>query len=143
LKNYVKYIVAFVVIIGALGYFVVSGLGGSTIYYKEVAELVNDPLSAEQDGLRVSGNVTDNNFTMNKFDKYAMFEITDSTGTVLVVEYHGTIPDAFEQGASVILEGTYNGESKLFTANKLLAKCPSKYEGMGEEHPDDVDKQPA
>jgi cytochrome c-type biogenesis protein CcmE len=143
MKNYAKYIVAFAVVFVALGYFIVSSVSGEKIYYKEVSELVGDVEMAEKRGLRVSGTVTENNFSMSKFERMANFEVTDEAGGVMAVVYNGEIPDAFETGASVVLEGTYNVEQNLFTANKLMAKCPSKYEAdEGEAHPDEVEKSP-
>lgn len=141
MKNIVKYIVAFAVIALALGYFVITGLSGEKLYYKEVSELINKPDEYNGKGLKVSGNVTHDNFTVNKFQQYASFMITDPAGAVMSVEYRGVIPDAFEQGAAVVVEGTYNKDENLFTARRMMAKCPSKYEAAGEEHPDDIQKQ--
>ncbi len=137
-KNYTKYIAAFAVIVAALGYFIVSGMSGEKVYYQEVGELLNNPALAEKKGLRISGNVTSDNFSMNKFEQYASFEITDDTGAVLPVVYKGVIPDAFETGASVVIEGRYDAGGNVFTARKLLAKCPSKYEAEGDVHPEDI-----
>ncbi|MDR0453571.1 MAG: cytochrome c maturation protein CcmE [Deferribacteraceae bacterium] len=140
-KNYIKYAVAFAVIAATLVYFIVSALSGEKIYYREVGELINNPLLAEKKGLRISGNVISDNFSVNKFEKYAVFEITDDTGAALPVVYNGTIPDAFEIGAAVLIEGSYSASENVFTAKKLLAKCPSKYEAEGEKHPDELPKK--
>jgi len=134
-KNYIKYITAFTVIIAALIYFITSAMSGE-IYYSEVSELLNKSALVENGRLRISGIVTPDNFSMNKFGRYASFEITDKTGAVLPVVYKGAIPDAFEIGASVVIEGSYNASDKVFLTKKLLAKCPSKYEAEGEKHPD-------
>ena len=139
-KNYMKYAVAFAVIIAALSYFIISAMSGEKIYYHEVGELLNNHSLSEKRRLRISGNVISDNFSMNKFEQYASFEITDDNGAVLPVLYNGVIPDAFETGASVVIEGSYNSSENLFTAKKLLAKCPSKYEAEGEKHPGDVPK---
>ncbi|MDR2884176.1 MAG: cytochrome c maturation protein CcmE [Deferribacteraceae bacterium] len=142
MKNYAKYIVAFAVVFAALGYFIVSSVSGEKIYYKEVSELVGDTTLEGKRGLRVSGKVTDTNFSMNKFERTATFDVTDAGGGVMTVTYNGEIPDAFEEGAEVVLEGTYDVSQNLFTAKKLMAKCPSKYEAEGEVHPDNVTKTP-
>jgi len=139
-KNYIKYIMAFAVIIAALVYFIASAMSGEKIYYREVSELLSDPMSAEKKGLRISGIVISNNFSTNKFEQYAAFEITDDIGAVLPVVYKGNIPDAFDIGASVVIEGSYNAADNTFEAKKLLAKCPSKYEAAGETHPDNLPK---
>ena len=43
------------------------------------------------------------------------------------VSYKGIAPDTFKEGGIAIVEGHYlkNG---IFEADKLLAKCPSKYQ---------------
>lgn len=45
------------------------------------------------------------------------------------------MPDAFQEEVEVIVEGIYDEANKKFVANSLLAKCPSRYDGMDvEEH---------
>jgi cytochrome c-type biogenesis protein CcmE len=41
-------------------------------------------------------------------------------------------PDLFKDGSEVVLEGRYlaSAPSPHFRADKLLAKCPSKFEGV-------------
>lgn len=54
------------------------------------------------------------------------FYITDETGDRMKVVYDGTKPGNFEQATSVVCVGRYSGDA--FYANKLLVKCPSKYQ---------------
>lgn len=56
-----------------------------------------------------------------------VFTLQDpDTGSVMPVRYHGTKPDQFEEAFHIVAIGKYqDGE---FRANKLLIKCPSKYE---------------
>jgi cytochrome c-type biogenesis protein CcmE len=143
LKNKTKFIVAFVVVFAALGYFVVSSMSGDKLYYKEIQALLDDPASVNQRGLKIAGAVLDENFAMDKFARTASFDMTDASGGVLSVAYNGTIPDAFEQGAEVVVQGKYDAAAGVFHANSLLAKCPSKYEAEGEVHPDDIEKRPS
>ena len=139
-KNHLKYISAFTVIAIALGYFIISALGGEKIYYREVGELLDNPLLSEKKGLRISGNVAPDNFFVNKFERYATFEISDGTGAAIPVVYNGFVPDAFDIGVPVLIEGSYNASDNIFSAKRLLAKCPSKYEAEGEQHPTDLPK---
>ena len=53
------------------------------------------------------------------------FEVTDGTRR-LPVRYRGVVPDAFKDGAEVVVEGRFDGQT--FTAARLFAKCPSKFE---------------
>lgn len=50
----------------------------------------------------------------------------EETGETMPVRYHGTRPDQFDQAYHIVAIGKYREDS--FHANKLLIKCPSKYE---------------
>lgn len=50
------------------------------------------------------------------------------------VIYYGVVPGNFEQATSVVLKGKSEGEA--FIAEQMLVKCPSKYQGEGEEYQD-------
>ena len=57
-------------------------------------------------------------------------------GEPLAVVYAGLeTPDLFKDGAEVVLEGMLaaTGQPPVFHADKLLAKCPSKFEGVSTE----------
>lgn len=56
---------------------------------------------------------------MMKYPKYR--------GRSVPVRYEGVVPDTFEAGAEVIVTGVL-GDNGTFTAQELIAKCPSKYE---------------
>jgi cytochrome c-type biogenesis protein CcmE len=47
----------------------------------------------------------------------------------LRVRYKGVKPGNFEDAISVVAIGRYDAGSQEFEANKLLVKCPSKYQG--------------
>jgi cytochrome c-type biogenesis protein CcmE len=147
MRNCIKYAVSFAVVVLALLYLVLSGLKGDRIYYLEVSELLTVEGAELAKGLRVAGFVTENIDSVDRMNKFAKFEISDTDpharhqryqAAVISCEYHGTIPDAFEEGASVVMDGRYDPAQKLFTANKLLAKCPSKYEPETPETPENT-----
>jgi cytochrome c-type biogenesis protein CcmE len=54
------------------------------------------------------------------------FKLTDGNDTV-DVEYTGDVPGTFKPGVGITVIGTLVSPDKV-VANKLLAKCPSKYE---------------
>ena len=60
------------------------------------------------------------------------FYLTDDEGTVTSVHYRGTKPDNFEESESVVVVGQF--QDGVFQAEKLLVKCPSKYEKAEEDH---------
>jgi cytochrome c-type biogenesis protein CcmE len=45
----------------------------------------------------------------------------------LLVNYSGTVPDAFEQGRELIVTGSVAHGAFLAQANSMITKCPSKY----------------
>jgi cytochrome c-type biogenesis protein CcmE len=55
-----------------------------------------------------------------------------SSGQVMQVRYRGLKPANFEDALSVVAIGRYQGSQ--LDAEKLLVKCPSKYQGV--EQPD-------
>lgn len=54
------------------------------------------------------------------------FFISDAKGDKMKVVYDGTKPGNFDQATSVVCVGHYTNDA--FHAEKLLIKCPSKYQ---------------
>ena len=50
----------------------------------------------------------------------------EETGEELLVHYHGTKPAQFDEAHHIVAIGKMQGEA--FSSDKLLIKCPSKYE---------------
>jgi cytochrome c-type biogenesis protein CcmE len=63
------------------------------------------------------------------------FEILAEDETPLPVFYKGVQPDNFTEDVIVIVEG-FIGENGVFEAEKVMTKCPSKYEGEDMENYD-------
>ena len=59
--------------------------------------------------------------------KSVKFSLRDEAGEEVKVVYNGTKPDGLEQATSVVAVGKYQNDQ--FVAEKLLIKCPSKYQG--------------
>ena len=56
-----------------------------------------------------------------------VFSIADEeTGETMLVRYKGVKPDNFDEAYHIVAIGKYAGDA--FAADKLLIKCPSKYE---------------
>jgi len=56
------------------------------------------------------------------------FTLIDESGTRLTAFHNGIKPQNFEHTEQVVLLGKYASEKKIFEADKVLVKCPSKYE---------------
>ncbi|TWH48046.1 cytochrome c maturation protein CcmE [Sporomusa sp. KB1] len=59
--------------------------------------------------------------------KSTQFVLRDDIGEEVTVVYRGVKPEGLEQATGIVAIGKYvNGQ---FLADKLLVKCPSKYQG--------------
>jgi cytochrome c-type biogenesis protein CcmE len=115
----------------ALGYLGFTAFQGASMYYLTVDELLarND---AYGERVRVMGKVEDGSVVRNSETNTLHFAVTDGDGTSLPVVYSGVVPDAFKQGADVVVEGSLT-RAATFQADSLLVKCPSKYEAAPED----------
>ncbi len=132
-RRRVTVFVVFTVVIGVIGYLIISGFNDTTVaYYQKVDELKALGVSAEGKSFRVSGQVIAGTVVRAE-DGLSMTFSIDELGNTMDVSYRGIIPDTFKGGAGVLLEGRYaNGR---FEATNIMTKCASKYEGEGQAPP--------
>jgi cytochrome c-type biogenesis protein CcmE len=81
--------------------------------------------------VQVNGVLADKNYVLKPADQYLKFNLKDTKGEVMPVEYHGVIPGNFDQAVSVVAIGQF--QSGHFEASQLLVKCPSKYQAMAQK----------
>ncbi len=100
---------------------------GTFRYYQSVNEYLVEPPAARQQ-LRVHGFVVEGSITKNLAAGHVDFAIADAVpGSVLRVRLLDIeVPDLFRDGAEVVVEGRF--EDRTFLAERVMAKCPSKYE---------------
>lgn len=55
--------------------------------------------------------------------------LDEKTGEKLRVRYHGVKPGNFNDAISVVAIGRWEPATNEFAAERLLVKCPSKYQG--------------
>ncbi len=124
--------IATISLFAGLTWFLSSQAGGegSFAYYEDVASLLEQgPREGpERRGLRVHGFVVEGSIDKDLHQGYVDFAIQDDgSHESLPVRYLGIdVPDLFADGAEVVVEGRV--ESGTFLAERVLAKCPSKYE---------------
>lgn len=89
--------------------------------------------------LVVLGNVKEGSIQKNGIQADFTMEMADST---LKVHHNGKnlLPDTFQSGAQVTVEGRYDASTNVFTSDKVMAKCASKYQSgtnapMSEKEP--------
>jgi cytochrome c-type biogenesis protein CcmE len=75
--------------------------------------------------VQVVGVIVDGSWEQTGPNTY-VFKLQDEFDTV-DVEYTGDVPGTFKPGVGITVIGTLVSPDKV-EANKLLAKCPSKYE---------------
>lgn len=127
-------IASFTVFAGILWLVVAQSQGEGTFrYYQNISEYL-DGGAGEAEGVRgsqVHGFVEDGSIRKDLPAGYVEFVIHDREQARLAVRYDGIdIPDLFRDGAEVVVEGRFR--EGVFRADRILAKCPSKYEARRE-----------
>jgi cytochrome c-type biogenesis protein CcmE len=81
---------------------------------------------AAKSNVQVLGDIMPDNSGYDTRAGAFSFYIIDSNGDRMKVVYDGTKPGNFDQATSVVCVGRYTDNA--FHAEKLLIKCPSKYQ---------------
>jgi cytochrome c-type biogenesis protein CcmE len=122
-----KFVIAGVVLLVAVGYLIFSSVSNSAEYYLTVGELRAKAPAVYSQNVRVAGIVDGSSIVKDARNGMLKFTAEDSSGTLPVVYAGGAVPDIFGPGIQVVVEGKYTPDG-TFQANNLLAQCPSKYE---------------
>jgi cytochrome c-type biogenesis protein CcmE len=119
-------VVAGVAIAGAVLYLVLANTGATAEYYMTIAQLRSCSTCSART-VRVAGVVVAGSITRDTSNQVVRFQISDSKTTAMPVVYGGVVPDIFQPGAQVVVEGKL-GVNGVFSAQTLLTKCPSKFQ---------------
>jgi cytochrome c-type biogenesis protein CcmE len=120
----VKIVVALLLLVVAAGF-------GVTSFRKSMTPYISFAEARTAPGLvQVNGTLANKNYVANRDDQFLKFDLKDSHGEVMTVEYRGVIPGNFDQATSIVAIGRYQRDK--FTADQLLVKCPSKYQAEAE-----------
>ncbi len=130
-KKKVKFIVGGIIIAVAIIYLVYSGIQKTGLYYLTVSEIKKEGSMAYGQSTRVNGNVLDGSIQWDSQEGTLRFIISDGENNLPII-HRGVAPDTFRGGAEVVVEGKYTPEN-IFEADKIMAKCPSKYEAQENE----------
>jgi cytochrome c-type biogenesis protein CcmE len=127
MKTYAKFAIVVVVIVGSLAWLAVGGINETKTYYKEIKEVVALDDAKRYERLRVGGDVEKGSIVRNGNE--VRFVLTQNELKLSVV-YTGTdpLPDTFRDGSQALADGKMRPDG-VFQANKIQAKCASKYEG--------------
>ena len=136
-------LVILVLVVGlALGYMVYAAFPGNALYFMTVSEFMNREEAQDGRIVRVSGKLVDGSFHREGKSTLSRFQLVDenmvdqnrgvSTGN-LTASYVGVVPDLFfNPHSEIILQGSY-GPERVFEADMILVKCPSKYRSLEDE----------
>jgi cytochrome c-type biogenesis protein CcmE len=126
MHTYWKFGILMAIIVGSLVWLAVGGVKDTKSYYKTIPELEKLDKSAQADRLRVGGDVKPGSIVKSSA---GVSFVLHQGGTTLKVVYTGSdpLPDTFRDNAQALAEGRL-GEDGVFKANKVQAKCASKYE---------------
>ena len=137
MKKQRKFLAGGILLAGVVGYLMVTGMRDSMVYYYTPAELVAksvaDP-SVHELGVKVGGRVVPGTVRFDPKTLDLRFDVVDiATGrTRFPVQYQGPLPDTFEEGRDVVVEGRLTSAG-LFEATTVLTKCGSRYEAVEED----------
>ena len=133
-----RFLVASLLLVGAVAYLMYTGVSQSAVYYLTIEEFQARKDTLANQGIRVAGRVSKGSVTkkMTPSGEELNFRLGDfktdgeDVGDVhgVPVYFVGITPDMFkaEGGSDVIVEGKYrNG---VVYAQSVLTSCPSKYE---------------
>ena len=112
------------------GYLAYTGARSSFAYYLTVSELHDRFATLREADIRLGGTVAASGIQWDQVAGRLQFIVSEGTHTV-PVRYRGIVPDTFKPGSDVVVEGRYDGST--FTAQRLFAKCPSKFEAKPDE----------
>jgi cytochrome c-type biogenesis protein CcmE len=138
LKKQQKFLVAGALVVGLVGYLMVTGMRDSMLYYHTPAELMArvDADPAYHDvGVKVGGRVAPGTVTYDPRTLDLRFQVLDiqNETTTFPVSYQGPLPATFQEGGDVVLEGRFTRDG-VFVATVLLTKCGSRYEAGAEDY---------
>jgi cytochrome c-type biogenesis protein CcmE len=133
-----RFLVASLLLVGAVAYLMYTGVRQSAVYYLTIDEFLVKKDTLANEGIRVAGRVTPGSVTkkMTSSGEELNFRLgdfkTDGDGEgdakSVAVYFVGITPDMFkaEGGSDVIVEGKYR--DGVVHAQSVLTSCPSKYE---------------
>ena len=131
-----KFLVGALLIVGAVGYLIYTGIQETKVYYFTMDEFLLKKAALANEDIRVAGRVQAGSIQWDPAALNLTFVLTpieqeptpvEVTQAGVSVSYQGILPDMFAEGRDVIIEGLYTPEQQL-VASTIMTSCPSKYE---------------
>lgn len=121
-----------VIVLGAIAFLVLKGLGDATVYFKTADEAVAEKEALGDRRFRIEGAVVTD--SVHQAGDVVEFEII-SAGVTVPVKHRGDPPELFRPGIPVVLEGNWEGD--VYSSDRIMVKHTSEYR---EQNPDRVDQ---
>jgi cytochrome c-type biogenesis protein CcmE len=133
MNKYAKFAALMTVIIGTLIWLATASMQDTQTYYKTISELNQMPAGGKEKKCRVAGDVEKDSI-MRKADLVEFTLVQDKLRLRVAYEGRDPLPDTFKDGAQALADGRL-GADGVFRANKIQAKCSSKYAAKPGEAP--------
>ena len=125
--------VAGAVVVAALAFLLLQGLGDATVYFKTVDEAVAERSELEGRRFRIEGTVVPGSVRPSGGD--GRFRIRGEGGATVEVAHEGAPPELFQPDLPVVLEGAWEGNR--YDSDRIMVRHTSEYQAR---HPDRVDR---
>jgi cytochrome c-type biogenesis protein CcmE len=124
MKSKGYYVVGSILLLGFIGFSLLS-------FKKTLTPYVSyDEARTANRMVQVAGALEKGSSSYHDDNQSLYFNLKDpKTQQGLRVRYKGVKPGNFEDAISIVAIGRFDAATKEFEANKLLVKCPSKYQG--------------
>lgn len=111
-----------IVVLAALGFVAFRGLGNATLFFYNADEAVAQQQQLGADRFRLQGNVVEDE--VDRSAGVAAFTVSFN-GVDVPVRHDGEIPQLFQPGIPVVLEGHWDGA--VFASDRMLIKHSEVY----------------
>jgi cytochrome c-type biogenesis protein CcmE len=128
------YAAALLLFLAGAGGLVFLGASENGTYFRTVSEALSMPRERLA-AVRLFGTVQEEGLHSFAQGLGVRFQLKDGedAAKALWVVFRGAVPEAFQAGAEVIVEGGFAPEGTDFLARTLMTKCPSKYQKENRE----------
>jgi cytochrome c-type biogenesis protein CcmE len=126
MKKYGKFAALVVVIVGTLIWLATAGIKENQTYYKTIAELGQMGDQAYARRIRVGGDISEGSI-VRRGNVVEFMLVQEKLNLKVAYDGSDPLPDTFRGGAQALADGKM-GRDGVFHANKIQAKCASKYE---------------
>ncbi|NOX36782.1 MAG: cytochrome c maturation protein CcmE [Calditrichaeota bacterium] len=125
-----KFVIGIVVLVSAFGFLFFQGLDQSMMAYVNVQDLETHPQQHTNKVIQVTGIVQPGSVQLVAAEQtyyFVLQDLEDPRSQIRIV-YRGIVPDNFKPGIQVVVQGQFQQDRGLIQAERILVKCPSKYE---------------